>query len=139
MAEPEANPKQPDGVRWVPVVNGEFDIPVVAIHTLGDLYVPFKMEQIYRQRAEAKGSAEHLVQRAIRGTGHCEFTAAEQIDAFDAMVKWEQEGVKPEGDDVLDPAVVGAADYGCKFTKNTFTTAEMATSHWPEWPRPPAP
>lgn len=126
-AEPDANPKQPDGVRWVPVVNGEFDIPVVAIHTLGDLYVPFKMEQIYRQRAEAKGSAEHLVQRAIRGTGHCDFTAAEQIDAFDAMAKWEQEGVKPEGDDVLDPAIVGAPDYGCKFTKNTFTTAEMGT------------
>jgi pimeloyl-ACP methyl ester carboxylesterase len=137
-----ANPKQPDGLRWVPVVNGEFDIPVVAIHTLGDLYVPFKMAQVYRQRAEAKGSVERLVQRAIRGTGHCEFTAAEQVAAFEAMVLWERDGVKPEGDDILDPAVLRAPDYGCKFTNNTFTaddtptvaTARMAAPACPQAP-----
>jgi len=125
VPDADANAKRSDGLRWVPVVNGEFDIPVVAIHTLGDLYVPYVMEQVYRKRAEAKGNAERLVQRAIRGTGHCEFTAAEQIAAFDAMVRWEQDGVKPEGDDVLNPAVVSAADYGCKFTDNTFTAADM--------------
>ena len=123
----DANPIQPDGVRFIPVVNGEFDIPVLSLHTLGDLYVPFKMQQVYRQRATAKGNADRLVQRAIRGTGHCEFTLAEQITAFDDLARWEQEGVKPEGDEVLDPSVVHAADYGCKFTNNTFTEAEKAT------------
>ena len=29
---------------------------------------------------------------------------------------WVQYGVKPEGDVVLDPAVVATDDYGCKFT-----------------------
>lgn len=125
---PAANGLRKDGLRWIPVLNGEFDIPVVTLHTLGDMYVPFSMEQIYRRRAEAKGSDDHLVQRVVRGTGHCEFTTAEQVDAFEAMVKWETEGVKPEGDDVLDPEVVSAPDYGCKFTNQTYTADEMAAS-----------
>lgn len=112
----DANPRRSDGVRWIPVVNGEFDVPVVTIHTLGDIYVPFSMQQIYRKRAEAKGNGERLVQRAIRGGGHCEFTVKEQTDAFDALTKWEQEGVKPAGDDVLTPATVASPSYGCTFT-----------------------
>ncbi|MEY4508347.1 MAG: hypothetical protein RLZZ450_469 [Pseudomonadota bacterium] len=91
---------------------------MLSLHTLGDLFVPFSMEQYYRQRAVAKGNGERLVQRAIRGTGHCEFTIAEQVEAFDALVKWEKEGVKPEGDEVLDRAVLANDSYGCKFTKN---------------------
>jgi hypothetical protein len=35
------------------------------------------------------------------------------------MVKWEQQGVKPAGDDVLTPSVVADPKYGCKFTDNT--------------------
>jgi hypothetical protein len=35
------------------------------------------------------------------------------------MVKWEQQGVKPEGDDVLTPSIVADPQYGCKFTDNT--------------------
>jgi pimeloyl-ACP methyl ester carboxylesterase len=122
--QPEANGLRSDGLRWIPVVNGEFEIPVVSLHTLGDLYVPFKMQQIYRQRAEEKGNGGRLVQRAIRGTGHCEFTIAEQVSAFQAMVRWEQDGVPPLGDDVLDAAKVSSSDYGCVFTENTFTDQE---------------
>lgn len=113
-----ANPLRSDGLRWVPLVNGEFDIPVVTLHTLGDLFVPFSMEQFYRQRATMKGNGERLVQRAIRGSTHCEFTVAEQVDAFDALVKWEREGVKPDGDEVLDRSVIASDTYGCKFTRN---------------------
>jgi hypothetical protein len=122
-----ANGLRSSGLRYIPVVNGEFDIPVVTLHTLGDLYVPFWMEQLYRQHAVAKGSADMLVQRVVRGTSHCEFTLAEQVAAFDAMTNWEQHGVKPEGDEVLDRTVVSADDYGCKFTDNTFTDAEAMT------------
>ena len=121
-----ANPLRTDGLRWVPLVNGEFDIPVVTLHTLGDLFVPFSMEQYYRQRATAKGNGERLVQRAIRGSSHCEFTVAEQVDAFDALVKWEREGVKPDGDEVLDRSVVANENYGCKFTRNTLGPDDQA-------------
>ncbi|WP_019141646.1 alpha/beta hydrolase family protein [Noviherbaspirillum massiliense] len=118
-AAADANPLRADGVRWVPRVNGQFNVPVVTLHTLGDLYVPFKMEQIYRQRAIANGSDAWLVQRMVRSPAHCDITIAEQIAAFQAMVDWEQRGIKPAGDDVLTPAVVADRDYGCAFTDNT--------------------
>jgi pimeloyl-ACP methyl ester carboxylesterase len=117
-AAPDANRLRTDGLRWVPKVNGEFKIPVVTIHTLGDMYVPFSMEQIYRARANAKGNGNWLVQRAIRAPSHCDFTVAEQVDAFSAMVTWEQTGVKPAGDDVTTAATVASPTYGCTFTKN---------------------
>jgi pimeloyl-ACP methyl ester carboxylesterase len=123
-----ANGLRKDGLRWIPKVNGEFSIPVLSMHTLGDLYVPFRMQQIYRERANAKGNGERLVQRVVRGVGHCEFSVAEQVAAFEALAKWEQEGVKPEGDDVLDPKVISSPTYGCAFTKNTFTPEEMAAA-----------
>lgn len=115
----DANRLRRDGLRWIPVANGDINIPVVAIHTLGDLFVPFKMEQVYAARVKAKGNDKWLVQRAIRDVGHCAFTAAEATAAFDDMVKWEAGGAKPAGDDVTTPAVLAAPTYGCTFTRNT--------------------
>ena len=117
-ADPNANPARSDGVRWIPRVNGEFNVPVVTLHGLGDLYVPFVHEQVYRQRADANGSGDMLVQRAVRAPGHCDFTQAERQEAFDAMIDWEQNSVKPAGDDVARTAV-SSADYGCQFTTAT--------------------
>lgn len=118
-AAADANRLRTDGLRWVPVINGEYKIPVVSIHTLGDLFVPFNMQQVYQKRTAAKGNSNWLVQRAIRGVTHCDFTVAEQVDAFDAMIKWERDGIKPAGDDVVTSATVAAPTYGCTFTKNT--------------------
>jgi pimeloyl-ACP methyl ester carboxylesterase len=115
-ADPEANRLRRDGLRWFPKSNARIDVPVVTIHTLGDVYVPFSMEQIYKRRADALGTSKWLVQRAIRGISHCDFTTEEQTQAFDAMTNWEQNGVKPAGDEVLDAATVARADYGCKFS-----------------------
>lgn len=123
-AAADANRLRRDGLRWIPVVNGEFRIPVVSIHTLGDLFVPFSMEQVYQKRAAAKGNSDWLVQRAIRGASHCDFTVAEQVDAFDAMIKWERDGIKPAGDDVVTAATVAAPAYGCTFTNNTLGTVD---------------
>ena len=117
-AATDANRLRTDGMRWIPKANGEFKIPVVSIHTLGDLFVPFSMEQVYQKRVAAKGNSAFLVQRAIRGVSHCDFTIAEQVTAFDDMIKWEGGGPKPAGDDVVTPATVAASTYGCTFTKN---------------------
>jgi alpha-beta hydrolase superfamily lysophospholipase len=87
---PDANRLRTDGLRWIPKSNGEFKIPVVTLHTLGDLYVPFSMEQIYNKRVAAKGNSDWLVQRAIRGITHCDFTIKEQEEAFDDMIAWER-------------------------------------------------
>jgi hypothetical protein len=114
----DANRLRRDGLRWIPVANGDVNIPVVSIHTLGDLFVPFKMEQVYAARMKAKGNDKWLVQRAIRDVGHCAFTAAEAATAFDDMVKWEAGGAKPAGDDVSTAATLASPAYGCSFTKN---------------------
>lgn len=127
-AQPDANRLRRDGLRWFPKANGEFKIPVVSIHTLGDLFVPFSMQQVYQKRVTAKGNGGWLVQRAIRGASHCDFTTAEEVDAFDAMVKWERDGIKPAGDDVVTPATVAATSYGCKYTKNTLGPDESDTT-----------
>ncbi len=125
-AAPDANRLRTDGLRWIPKINGEFKIPVVTIHTLGDLFVPFSMQQVYQKRVATKGNSTWLVQRAIRGASHCDFTIAESVAAFDDMIKWERDGIKPLGDDVLTPAVVAAPAYGCTFTKNTLGPDDTA-------------
>jgi len=121
-AEPVAgaNALRSDGLRWIPKVNGEFDVPVVTAHTTGDLFVPFSMEQIYRERAINRGNDGLLVQRAIRSPGHCEFTQAEFDATLDAMLQWEQGGLKPGGDDddILAPETVADANFGCTYTIN---------------------
>ncbi len=120
----DANRLRRDGLRWIPLTSANISIPVVSIHTLGDLFVPFKMEQVYFDRAKANGTDKFLVQRAIRDVGHCAFTAAEATTAFDDMVKWEAGGPKPAGDDVKTAATVASPTYGCAFTKNTPSTED---------------
>jgi hypothetical protein len=126
-AAPDANRLRRDGLRWIPAVNGEFNVPVVTIHTLGDMYVPFKMTQIYRQRAIAKGNSDWLVQRAIRAPSHCDFTVAEQVSAFSDMVNWAENGTRPQGDDVLTPATVANPNYGCAFSTTPVVGADSAS------------
>ncbi len=99
-----------------PRISGEFDIPVVSMHTIGELFVPFHMEQIYAERAAAAGNADLLVSRGIRDVNHCGFTLHEQIDAFADMISWVETGVRPAGDAILDPAVVADPNFGCAFT-----------------------
>jgi len=120
-----------DGLRWIPVAAGKPYAPVVSIHTLGDLFVPFSMQQVYRNRLVANGAtrADRVVQRAIRGATHCDFTDAEMQTAFDDMVAWVKQGTKPAGDDVLTAAVVAATTYGCSHTKNVFHPVDEATGN----------
>jgi pimeloyl-ACP methyl ester carboxylesterase len=106
----------PNGLANIPAVQGTPSIPVISLHTLGDLFVPFSMEQIYARRVAANGAADLLVSRAIRDVNHCGFTTGEQVAAFADLVKWVEEGVKPKGDDILTPSVVAAPTFGCRFT-----------------------
>ena len=108
--------RHPNGLGNIPPISGQLSIPVISLHTIGDLFVPFSMEQIYARRAEAEGSADRLVIRAIRDHGHCGFRPAEEVRAFSDLVNWVENGVKPAGDDVLDAAVVADANFGCQFT-----------------------
>jgi Prolyl oligopeptidase family len=109
----------PDGTVPIPKIEGNFKIPVLTMHTLGDLFVPFSMEQIYARRAAANGNSGKLVQRAIRDVFHCTFAEAEYNQSFADLAAWVKLGVKPAGDDILNPAVVAQPTFGCTFSKNS--------------------
>ncbi|GAA6136203.1 alpha/beta hydrolase [Oceaniserpentilla sp. 4NH20-0058] len=111
-----ANGLRNDGVRWIPLVGGDFDVPVLTLHTLGDMFVPFVHQQLYRQKAIDNGNEDLLVQRAIRATGHCDFSATEISTALGDLITWVNGGSKPAGDEVLDAAVVADDSYGCDHT-----------------------
>jgi hypothetical protein len=113
-ADPQA---RAGGLRQVPQISGDIGVPVLTLHNLGDLFVPFHNEVEYAKRVDAHGKSGLLVQRAIRGVMHCNFTAAEFGGAFLDLVSWVETGVKPAGDDVLDPAEVANPLFGCKFTQ----------------------
>ena len=100
-----------------PPISGDISVPVVSLHTIGELFVPFHMQQIYARRAAAAGKSDLLVQRGIRDVFHCGFTIAEQARAFDDLVNWVENDVKPAGDDILNPNAVAADDFGCQFTE----------------------
>ncbi len=106
----------PNGLAQVPVISGDINIPVLTLHNLGDLFVPVLNEIEYASRVAGNGKSDFLVQRAIRGVGHCDFTAAEFSSAFIDLATWVESGVKPDGDNWLDPAVVADKDFGCDFT-----------------------
>ena len=89
---------------------------MLTLHTLGDLFSPFVVEQIYAERVAAQGASDLLVQRATRDFGHCAFTPTELVTGFNDLVQWVEGGVKPAGDDVLDPAAVADPAFGCQFT-----------------------
>jgi hypothetical protein len=103
----------------VPHVYGRPAIPVLSMHDVGDLFVPFSMEQIYAQRAAANGRAALFVSRAIRGVGHCDFTPAELTQGFDDLVHWVDSGHRPAGDAILDRRTVSSPAFGCRFTNGT--------------------
>lgn len=112
----------------VPEISGRISIPVLSVHTLGDLFVPFSMEQFYARDVARHHRSDMLVSRATRAIGHCEFSAEELIRTFDDLVLWVNDGVKPTGDDVLDPVNVANPFFGCQFTEGLVETPEALRS-----------
>ncbi|GAA3351703.1 alpha/beta hydrolase [Amorphoplanes nipponensis] len=104
------------GLDGVPRVDGRPPVPVLSMHDVGDLFVPFSMEQVYARRALSNGRGRLFVSRAVRGVGHCDFTAPELQRGFDDLVTWVRGGHRPGGDAILNPRVVAAADFGCRYT-----------------------
>jgi hypothetical protein len=103
----------------LPDVAGNPKIPVLSLHDLGDLFVPFSMDQIYAKQVAANGK-DLFVDRAIRGTGHCEFSNNEVSTGFSDLVTWVHTGKKAAGDAILDPKAVASPTFGCQFTDATF-------------------
>jgi len=104
------------GLSGIPRVDGRPPVPVLSLHDIGDLFVPFSMEQIYARRAAAHGRSRLFVSRAVRGVGHCDFTQPELQMGFDDLVNWVRTGRRPGGDAILDRRAVADPAFGCRYT-----------------------
>ena len=113
----DSQTRRSNGLAQVPRISGDIAIPVLTLHNLGDLFVPVLNEVVYAKNVQAQGKSNLLVQRAIRGVLHCDFTAAEFSRAFIDLVQWVELGDKPEGDNFLDPLAIADQDFGCAFTE----------------------
>jgi pimeloyl-ACP methyl ester carboxylesterase len=82
-------------------VTGEIRMPLLTLHSTGDGQVPISQARIVRERAEAAGKGDLLVQRVIRDPSHCGFNNEELEANFEALVAWVEEGDKPAGEDLL--------------------------------------
>jgi dienelactone hydrolase len=80
---------------------GNLQDPLLTLHDTGDVFVPIYNEQVYRRLADGAGKGDLLVQRAIRRFLHCDFSLLERNRAFDDLIHWVKNGVKPEGEDLL--------------------------------------
>ena len=105
------------GTKPAPIIHGTPSVPVLSIHTTGDLFVPIEMERIYAQEVRDSGRSDLLVQRAIRDVGHCSFTGQEVVAAYSDLFRWVETGVKPAGDDLLGN--ISSPTLGCEFTRGT--------------------
>jgi pimeloyl-ACP methyl ester carboxylesterase len=92
--------------------DGKLERPVLTMHGTGDLFVPIHLQQTLSRAVSAAGKQDLLVQRVYRIPGHCAFSVPEQVRAFDDLVRWVRDGVKPEGDNVFGDLT----DAGKKFT-----------------------
>lgn len=81
--------------------DGRIERPVLTMHGTGDLFVPIHLEQTLNRAVAAAGRDDLLVQRVYRIGGHCGFSVPEQARAFDDLVRWARDGVKPAGDTVF--------------------------------------
>jgi pimeloyl-ACP methyl ester carboxylesterase len=110
---PDTAMRGPDGPydELIPF-DGRIERPVLTMHGTGDLFVPIHLEQTLNRAVTAAGTGNLLVQRIYRIGGHCGFSVPEQTRAFDDLVRWVRDGVRPEGDSVFGDL----RDAGRRFT-----------------------
>jgi acyl-CoA synthetase (AMP-forming)/AMP-acid ligase II len=96
-----------------------FAVALHAVMRAGAILVPLD-RRLHASELQARlGAIEAshlLVQRATRDFGHCAFTGPELVQTFVDLVTWVEAGIKPAGDNVLDPAAVADPNFGCTFT-----------------------
>jgi dienelactone hydrolase len=80
--------------------DGKLERPTLTMHGTGDLFVPIFLEQSLKKAVVAAGKDSLLTQRVYRIAGHCGFSQAEMIKAFDDLTTWVHKGTKPAGDEV---------------------------------------
>ena len=81
-----AKPSAVDYVTKYITYNGDLDMPVLTMHTTGDGLVEVTDEQAYASVVKSAGDSSLLRQVFVHRAGHCAFTPAETISAFETLV-----------------------------------------------------
>ena len=68
------------------IFNGKIDLPVLTLHTKGDGLVVVEDESAYKDVVDEEHDGALLRQIFVHRAGHCEFTPAETVVAFGALV-----------------------------------------------------
>jgi hypothetical protein len=90
--------------------DGQLQVPVLSVHTVGDGLVIPSNEAAYAAVVGAAAKSAMLRQVFVNRAGHCAFTPAETIAAFEALLKrintgqWDEASLRP------DPLNSAAAD-----------------------------
>lgn len=71
-------------------------IPILSLHTTYDPLVPVDQANAYGDAVRVHGGDANYVQRFVSRNGHCTFTPAETVHAFQDLVKWKDAGTRPE-------------------------------------------
>ena len=79
---------------------GRLRTPLLTLKNTGDLFTSISLDQTYRARVDAAGDGDHLVMRAIRRAGHCNFSLPEGVQALQDLQLWVLDGVRPAGEDL---------------------------------------
>ncbi len=109
-----ANPQAVNYLSQNITFNGEIQIPVLTLHTTDDGLVPVQAEQAYGALVNAAGNGEWLRQLYVRRAGHCTFTPAETLTAFQVLMR---RITTNRWDDTTNVAALnaGAAALGAQF------------------------
>ena len=82
-----ANPKAVSYLEKFITYNGDIDMPVLTMHTTGDGLVEVTDEQAYASVVASAGDSSLLRQVFVHRAGHCTFTPAETVAAFQTLVE----------------------------------------------------
>lgn len=81
-----ADPAALDYLTRFIVFNGDNQIPVLTMHTTGDGLVDVTDESAYASVVSSQGDSSNLRQVFVHRAGHCTFTPAETISAFQTLI-----------------------------------------------------
>jgi pimeloyl-ACP methyl ester carboxylesterase len=70
--------------------------PVLSLHTTYDPLIPAWSVNAYGDALKLNGGDDLFVQRFVGANGHCAFTPAQTIGAFQELVEWRENGKRPE-------------------------------------------
>jgi pimeloyl-ACP methyl ester carboxylesterase len=90
------------------IFNGQIHIPVLTLHTKGDGLVVAEDESAYKDIVDEERDGELLRQLFVHRAGHCEFTPAETVVAFQSLISRLDTGKWPGlGSAMLNKAAKG--------------------------------